>query len=63
MKRALRHSEIRVRTCGGNIATLVEGQEFRCLAYRDPDGKWRHALHHRLLPEPVRIVAGVKKGD
>ena len=35
---------------------LVQGISFRCMAYRDNDGKWRGAFNNMELPGAVRIL-------
>jgi hypothetical protein len=35
---------------------LVQGAGFRCMAYRNDDGKWRGAFNHEELPGAVRVL-------
>jgi hypothetical protein len=35
---------------------MVEGVGFRCMAYCDPDGKWRNAINDGELPGDIRLV-------
>jgi hypothetical protein len=35
---------------------LVQGDGFRCLAYRDKDGKWRDAFHKRELKGSIQVI-------
>ena len=35
---------------------MVQGMGFRCMAYRDQNGKWRSAFAHRELPGNVYIL-------
>lgn len=35
---------------------LVQGTDYRCMAYRDGHGKWRAAFSHSELPGSVRIL-------
>ncbi|HLP75513.1 MAG TPA: hypothetical protein VK327_01235 [Candidatus Paceibacterota bacterium] len=39
----------------GEVA-LVQGKGFRCMAYRDKDGKWRDYVHRNELPEPIAVI-------
>jgi len=41
---------------------IVRCKEFRCLAYRDPEGKWRAATDKRELPEILEIVERLPGG-
>jgi hypothetical protein len=36
---------------------LVQGRGFRCMAYRNEDGKWRGAFDHEELPGAIRVLA------
>jgi hypothetical protein len=36
---------------------LVQGNYFRCMAYRNDDGKWRGAFNNEVLSGPVRVLA------
>lgn len=36
--------------------TLVRCAQFRCMAYRDRDGKWRDYFSNDTLPEPVEVI-------
>jgi hypothetical protein len=35
---------------------IVEGTGFRCMAYRDPEGKWRNAFNHEELSGDVQLL-------
>ena len=35
---------------------MVQGTGFRCMAYRNGDGKWRGAFDNEELPGSVRIL-------
>jgi hypothetical protein len=35
---------------------MVQGANFRCMAYRDEDGKWRDALNNEELYGDIRIL-------
>jgi hypothetical protein len=35
---------------------LVQADGFRCLAFRDKDGKWRGAFHQEELLGDVRVI-------
>lgn len=35
---------------------MVQSAEFRCMAYRNGDGKWREAFNDRELPGMVRVL-------
>ena len=35
---------------------LVQGSGFRCMAYRNEDGKWRGAFDHVELPGAIRVL-------
>jgi hypothetical protein len=35
---------------------MVQGMGFRCMAYRNGDGKWHQAFNDRELPGAVRIL-------
>ena len=35
---------------------LVQGKGFRCLAFRDKDGKWRDVFHQTGLQGIVRVI-------
>ena len=35
---------------------MVEGDDFRCMAYCDQAGKWRNAFNHVELPGVVHIL-------
>ena len=35
---------------------MVQGAGFRCMAYRNGDGKWHEAFNDRELPEAVRLL-------
>ena len=35
---------------------LVQGVGFRCMAYRDFEGKWHHAFNNKELPGTVRVL-------
>lgn len=35
---------------------MVEGLGFRCMAYRDNDGKWRDAFKHYELHGDIQIL-------
>ncbi len=35
---------------------LVQGENYRCMAYRDTGGKWRAAFNHFELPGAVQIL-------
>ncbi len=39
---------------GENVVVQAEG--FRCLAFRDKDGKWRDAFHHDELLGSIRVI-------
>jgi len=39
----------------GEVA-FVKTSEFRCMAYRDKEGKWRDYIRGDELPEPVTII-------
>ena len=34
----------------------VEGLGFKCMAYRDPAGKWREAFCNGELPGPIQVL-------
>ena len=36
---------------------MVRCRTFRCMAYRDRDGKWRGAFRHEELPEILEILS------
>ena len=36
---------------------LVQGRNFRCMAYKDREGKWHAAFNELELPEPVHVLA------
>ena len=36
---------------------LVQSSGFRCMAYRNDDGKWRGAFNNEVLSGPVRVLA------
>jgi hypothetical protein len=35
---------------------LVQGAGFRCMAYRDQDGKWHSAFDHQELPGVICVL-------
>lgn len=35
---------------------MVQGRNFRCMAYRNHDGKWRGAFDHEELPGAIRVL-------
>lgn len=35
---------------------LVQGEDYRCMAYRDGSGKWRAAFNHFELPGAVQVL-------
>jgi hypothetical protein len=35
---------------------MVQGAGFRCMAYRNGEGKWRGAFDHEELPGAVRVL-------
>jgi hypothetical protein len=35
---------------------MVRCPGFRCLAYRDKDGKWRDVAHNQELPEVLEVL-------
>jgi len=35
---------------------LVQAEGFRCLAFRDKDGKWRDTFHQGELQGTIRVV-------
>jgi hypothetical protein len=35
---------------------VVQGANFRCMAYRDGDGKWREAFENEELPGVIRVL-------
>jgi hypothetical protein len=35
---------------------MVQGNGFRCMAYRNTDGKWRGAFDDEVLPGAVRVL-------
>jgi len=35
---------------------MVQGTGFRCMAYRNDDGKWRSAFDHRELSGTIRVL-------
>ena len=35
---------------------LVQAEGFRCLAFRDKDGKWRNAFSRAELPGTIRMI-------
>jgi len=35
---------------------LVQGDGFCCMAYRDPEGKWRGAFNNEELPGVIRVL-------
>jgi hypothetical protein len=35
---------------------LVQAEGFRCLAFRDKDGKWRYTFHQGELQGTIRVV-------
>jgi hypothetical protein len=35
---------------------MVQGSGFRCMAYRDHDGKWHSAFDHEVLPGAIRVL-------
>lgn len=35
---------------------LVQGPDYRCMAYRDGHGKWRAAFNHFELPGSVQVL-------
>jgi hypothetical protein len=35
---------------------MVQGSGFRCMAYRNQDGKWRGAFDHAELPGAIRVL-------
>jgi hypothetical protein len=35
---------------------LVQGVGFRCMAYRNSEGKWCGAFNNEELPGPIRIL-------
>jgi hypothetical protein len=37
-------------------AAMVRCPGFRCLAYRDKDGKWRDVAHNQELPEVLEVL-------
>ncbi|MBC8097456.1 MAG: hypothetical protein H7Y43_16750 [Akkermansiaceae bacterium] len=43
----------------GEVA-LVQGKGFRCMAYRDKDGKWRDYLRRDELPEPIKVLSTIQ---
>ncbi|HEX3628422.1 MAG TPA: hypothetical protein VH280_23690 [Verrucomicrobiae bacterium] len=36
---------------------MVQGSGFRCMAYRNQDGKWRGAFDDEVLPGAIRVLA------
>ena len=35
---------------------MVQGSGFRCMAYRNQDGKWRGAFDNEELPGAIRVL-------
>ena len=35
---------------------MVQGSGFRCMAYRNDDGKWRGAFDNEVLPGAIRVL-------
>jgi hypothetical protein len=35
---------------------MVQGMGFKCMAYRNQDGKWRMAFDNQELPGAIRVV-------
>jgi hypothetical protein len=35
---------------------MVQGIGFKCMAYRDFDGRWRGAFNNKILPGMVRVL-------
>lgn len=35
---------------------FVQGSGFRCMAYRNPDGRWRGAFDNEELPGAIRVL-------
>ncbi len=35
---------------------MVQGNGFRCMAYRNQDGKWHGAFDHEVLPGAIRVL-------
>ena len=35
---------------------MVQGSGFRCMAYRNDDGKWRGAFDNEELPGAIRVL-------
>jgi hypothetical protein len=35
---------------------MVQGMGFRCMAYRNGDGKWHEAFNDRELPDAIRVL-------
>ena len=35
---------------------LVQGDGFRCIAYRDGQGTWREAFNHQAIAGAIRIL-------
>jgi hypothetical protein len=35
---------------------MVQGSGFRCMAYRNDEGKWRGAFDDEVLPGAIRVL-------
>lgn len=44
----------------GEVA-LVQGKGFRCLAYRDKQGKWRDYVRRKELPDPITVINTIQE--
>jgi hypothetical protein len=43
----------------GEIA-LVQGEGFRCMAYRDKEGKWRDYIRRMELPGKITVISTIQ---
>ena len=43
----------------GEVA-LVQGEGFRCMAYRDKQGKWRDYIRRNELPGRITIIGTIQ---
>jgi hypothetical protein len=48
-----RDAKAQIRT---NEHVVVRCEGFRCLAYRDAEGKWRNAVQHQELPPVLEVI-------
>jgi len=48
--------EKRLKLPPADKTAVVQCRGFRCLAYRDKDGKWRDVAHQEELPDVLEVL-------